>query len=110
MQNKPPQTSADADQSLATSNLRPGLRQMLGYRTAEWREGYAVVELALQPHHLNGHGTVHGGMHATILDVALGHAARWCPVPGNERHVVTLSLTTRRVWVAKGRRCCSWAR
>lgn len=75
---------------------------MLGYRTAEWREGYAVVELALQPHHLNGHGTVHGGLHATILDVALGHAARWCPVPGNERHVVTLSLTTSYLEAGRG--------
>lgn len=102
MQNKQPPPANAADLSLAGSNRRPGLRQTLGYRTAEWREGYAVVELAMRPELLNGHGTVHGGLHAVLLDVAMGHAARWCTVPGNERHVVTLSLTTSYLEGGKG--------
>lgn len=46
-----------------------------GILTTVIREGYAEVELAVQPHHLNSIGSVHGGCLFTIADVCTGSAA-----------------------------------
>jgi uncharacterized protein (TIGR00369 family) len=74
---------------------RSGFRQLVGYRTKSWREGHGEVELLVGPQHLNSVGIVHGGIYASLLDVALGHAVAFCTVPGNFRFSTTISLTTR---------------
>src|SRR5258706_10819977 len=71
-----------------------GFRDLVGYRTAAWRENYAEVELQIGSEHGNRIGRAHGGVYATILDAAMGHAAAWCGTKGHIRHCVTLSLTT----------------
>ena len=81
------------DQS-ETQRKRSGFRMLLGYRTKVWREGYGEVELSLGPQHLNSLGVVHGGVFASLLDVALGHAVSFSPVPGNTRYSTTVSLST----------------
>jgi uncharacterized protein (TIGR00369 family) len=73
---------------------RSGWRGLIGYRTRAWREGYGEVELAVGPQHMNSIGMVHGGVYATLLDVALGHAVGFCTVPGHARYSTTVSLTT----------------
>jgi uncharacterized protein (TIGR00369 family) len=70
-----------------------GFRNLVGYRTSVWREGYAEMTLAIGPEHLNSLGIVHGGVHAALLDAACGHAATFASVPGNVRRSVTLSLS-----------------
>lgn len=77
-----------------TQRKRSGYRQLIGYRTKAWREGYGEVELQIGPQHLNSIGIVHGGVYASLLDVALGHAVSFCTVPGNWRFSTTVSLTT----------------
>lgn len=77
-----------------TQRRRSGYRQLIGYRTRAWREGYGEVELAVGPQHLNSIGVVHGGVYVSLLDVALGHAVAYCTVPGNFRFSTTVSLTT----------------
>ena len=77
-----------------TQRKRSGFRMLIGYRTKVWREGYGEVELVLGPQHLNSLGVVHGGIFAALLDVALGHAVSYSPVPGNTRYSTTVSLTT----------------
>ena len=76
--------------------------ELIGYRLAAWREDYAEIVLDLGPQHLNGHGIPHGGLIMTLLDSACGYAGVYCPVPGNVRHAVTLSLTTQFVAQARG--------
>lgn len=71
-----------------------GFRSLLGYRVSAWREGYAEIELALDARHMNSLGIVHGGLYATLLDAACGHAVTWCPAADHVRVCVTLSLTT----------------
>lgn len=71
-----------------------GFRSLLGYRISVWREGHAEIELVLDARHMNSLGIVHGGLYATLLDAACGHAVAWCPVADNIRVCVTLSLTT----------------
>ncbi|OJX81853.1 PaaI family thioesterase [Magnetospirillum sp. 64-120] len=71
-----------------------GFQQLLGYRLAEWEDGYAVLELDVEHKHTNRAGVLHGGVLATLVDTACGFSATYCPVPGRVRRVVTLSLTT----------------
>ncbi len=80
---------------------RSGYRDLLGYRTKAWREGYGEVELVIRPQHLNSVGIVHGGVCMSLLDVALGHAVAYCTVPGNFRFSTTVSLTTSFLRAAK---------
>jgi uncharacterized protein (TIGR00369 family) len=77
-----------------TQRKRSGFRELVGYRTKAWREGYGEVELMIGPQHLNSVGIVHGGVYMSMLDVALGHAVAYCTVPGNFRFSTTVSLTT----------------
>ena len=81
------------DQSDA-QRKRSGFRTLIDYRIKAWREGCGEVELPLGPQHLNSIGVVHGGVYASLLDVALGRAVSYCTVPGNVRYSTTVSLTT----------------
>ena len=73
---------------------RSGYRQLIGYRTTAWREGFGELQLVIGPQHLNSVGNVHGGIYMSMLDVALGHAVAYCTVPGNFRFSSTVSLST----------------
>ena len=71
-----------------------GYQRLMGYRLVEWRQGLAVFELDVEPHHLNSNGAVHGGVPATLIDVACTYAGTFAE-PGEERRrSVTLSLHT----------------
>ena len=78
-----------------------GFRDLVGYRTTEWREGYAVFEVDIGEQHYNSSGFLHGGVYVTILDAAMGHASTWCSVTGNIRRCVTLNLTTTFIATAQ---------
>lgn len=58
--------------------------------------GTAVIRLDIEAKHLNRNGTLHGGIHAMMLDAAAGFAAsRYLSGQDSEIvPVVTLSLTT----------------
>ena len=86
-----------------TQRKRSGYRQLIGYRTKAWREGYGEIELLLGSQHLNSVGIVHGGVYAALLDVAMGHAVSYCTVPGNFRFSTTMSLNTHFLKGARGR-------
>jgi uncharacterized protein (TIGR00369 family) len=58
-------------------------------------DGIARVTLEIGPQHLNRVGTLHGGIHAMMLDAAAGFAAsRMLAGDGDLVPVVTLTLTT----------------
>ncbi len=59
-------------------------------------EGLARVSLEIEPKHLNRNGTLHGGIHAMMLDAAAGFAASRLLSGGGPAivPVVTLTLTT----------------
>ena len=58
-----------------------------GMTITELREGYARAEMELQPHHLNGAQTVHGGALFTLADFAFGAAS-------NSRGQLALSINS----------------
>ena len=48
------------------------LAESLGMEITEFSEGSCVVELTVGQKHLNMGGMAHGGVHATLLDTAMG--------------------------------------
>lgn len=54
-------------------------------------DGEATASIVAGEDHLNGHGTVHGGVLASLADTAMGAAL--VGATHGERHPVTVSLT-----------------
>ncbi|MFZ0387543.1 MAG: PaaI family thioesterase [Solirubrobacteraceae bacterium] len=53
-----------------------GFAEHLGVRVEDAEDGHARLEFAAERRHLNPAGTVHGGVLATLVDTAMGLAAR----------------------------------
>lgn len=62
-----------------------GFESMLGAEVIEVREGYARVEMTVEPCHLNLGGVCHGGVIFALADMAFGAVV-------NSRGKLTLSL------------------
>ena len=56
--------------------------------------GKSVLQLELEKHHFNLYGIPHGGVHATLLDIAMGLCGTWAESPDERRVAITLSLNT----------------
>ena len=52
----------------------PTFTEVLGVRDHSAEDGRARLELDVTQQHLNPAGTVHGGVLATLVDTAMGHA------------------------------------
>ena len=77
-----------------TGTDETGFRHLIGLHVTELGVGRAVLELAISPQHLNSHGSLHGGVLATMIDNTGGLAGCHCTASGRQRKAVTLSLTT----------------
>jgi uncharacterized protein (TIGR00369 family) len=86
------------------------LQTHLGYRLTEWRTDFARVELPLTPVLMNRQGLPHGGMHATLLDTAMGFAGCYTGDPERAQMALTLSLTVNYLGQARGARLIADAR
>lgn len=69
-----------------------GFFQDLGCQLKEYGPERAVVELLLLPRHLNNASNLHGGVTATLLDVAMGLCGTWVEQPEQRRVATTLSM------------------
>lgn len=78
----------------ATAKFSHGFPALLGLEFLEWEEGRVVVGMQVDDRHLNLGGRVHGGVLATLLDVAGACAGTFCPYPDRIRKALTLSMTT----------------
>ena len=65
--------------------------QLVGLRAEEVTQGRCRVVCDIRPEHCNPRGTVHGGMSATLADVAGGICAIYAS--GEARPMVTQSMT-----------------
>lgn len=71
----------------------PGFGGLVGPFYAK-REGRAIsLGLRIEPRHLNSRGTCHGGLLATLADVALGYACVAASEDGQSRNFVTIDLS-----------------
>jgi len=78
---------------LDTENIS-GFREVLGFSVTEWEPERAVLTAQMTERHLNRNGFVHGGVFVSLLDSASGLSGTYCPVPGNIRRCITISLNT----------------
>lgn len=84
------------DTALPASELEEtvGFNAVLGMKLVEWSADHAVMELPIQPVHLNRSNALHGGVIATLIDAVLGYAGVWVPEGEPRRKALTLTLTT----------------
>ncbi len=71
-----------------------GFREVLGFTVTEWAPNKAVLHVEMTEKHLNRNGFVHGGVFMSLLDSAAGLCGTYCPVPGNVRRCITVSMNT----------------
>ena len=84
-------------------------QHFVGIEVLKLGGGKSVLQLELKEHHFNLYGIPHGGVHATLLDIAMGTAASFPDSSGREVDSVTLNLSvdyiappSSRILVAKG--------
>ncbi len=70
-----------------------GFFQDVGCELVAYGQGHAVIALNLQPRHLNNASNMHGGVMATLMDVAMGLCGTWEPDPAQRRVATTLSMS-----------------
>ena len=78
------------------------LQNHLGFELTEWHKDYCRVELPLRPFLLNRYGIPHGGIHATLLDTAMGYCACYSEDPNKPIFAMTLSLTVNYLGQSTG--------
>jgi uncharacterized protein (TIGR00369 family) len=93
-----------------TGGAAPGLAHipflaLLGCELKRFHGGEAELTLALQETFTNAWGVAHGGISMTLLDTAMGHAARSPDEPGGEPRtaVVTVEMKTSFMRPGQGR-------
>ena len=80
--------------SMNVKKLRSNpFQHYVGIEVLQLGGGNSVLQLELEDHHFNLYGIPHGGVHATLLDIAMGTAASFPDKSGREVDSVTLNLS-----------------
>ena len=74
-------TAVHSDQRINWLNQIVGFNTSNGLKIVEWKDGDASIRVDLVPAHLNPLGLVHGGLCATMLDVAMAMSGSFRPAP-----------------------------
>ncbi|MEH6800282.1 MAG: PaaI family thioesterase [Halopseudomonas sabulinigri] len=82
------------DERQAVARTVTGFFQELGAELEEYGQGRAVVALTLTEKHMNNASNLHGGVTASLLDIAMGLCGTWAESPDERRVAITLSLNT----------------
>lgn len=80
------------DQNLAVQRTVTGFFQELGGELLEYSANRAVVGLTLEKRHLNNASNLHGGITASLLDIAMGLCGTYAEDPDERRVAITLSM------------------
>ena len=80
------------DQNLAVQRTVTGFFQELGGELLEYSDNRAVVGLTLEKRHLNNATNLHGGISASLLDIAMGLCGTYAADPEERRVAITLSM------------------
>jgi uncharacterized protein (TIGR00369 family) len=93
------------------TEIRYPYQRHIGFRLIEWGPDLCRIALDIDTVHANRHGIPHGGVHATLLDSAMGYAGCWTGDPARQQLCMTLNLNlnyigriTGRQMIATGRR------
>ncbi|WP_298679092.1 PaaI family thioesterase [uncultured Lentibacter sp.] len=77
-------------------------QETLGFTLTSWTDGACTLEQPLKDHLGNRYRILHGGVHATLLDTAMGFAVSYTGDPELRQLVMTLSLNVSYLGVASG--------
>ena len=86
-----------ADKRINQLNKAGGFNHCNGIVIIDWQESLASLQVDLTHDHLNPLGLVHGGLYASMLDVALAMSGSYRPAPEGLYPGLTLSLTTQYI-------------
>ena len=86
-----------ADQRINQLNKAGGFNHCNGIIILDWQDSLASLKVDLTHDHLNPLGLVHGGLYASMLDVALAMSGSYQPAPEGLYPGLTLSLTTQYI-------------
>lgn len=86
------------------------LQEVLGFTLTEWARDIAVVEADFTDMLKNRQGLLHGGIHALLLDTAMGYAGCYTGVAGQQQNALTLSMTVNYVGQMQGSRLIATGR
>ena len=85
-------------------------QHFVGIEIIKLGDGKSCLQLELKDHHFNLYGIPHGGVHATLLDIAMGTAASFPDNSGREVDSVTMNLSVdyiappaSKILIAKGK-------
>ena len=81
-----------------TFGLAIPFNQLCGIESLGFAEGRTQLRLVVEPRHANSHGSAHGGVLCTLLDVAMSTAARLTA----SRLVVTVDMQVRFLTPGRG--------
>jgi len=76
--------------------------RLIGLRLTSWTRDRAVVTLPIRPEIGNRHGIPHGGVHAAMLDTAMGYAGCYTGDRDTRLYCLTLNLNVNYVGRAQG--------
>lgn len=79
-------------------------QRLVGFDIVEWSADGARLELPLKEDLGNRYGLPHGGVHATLLDTAMGFAGSWTGDPDNRVMAMTLALNVQYLSRPRGQR------
>ena len=88
---------AHVDQRINQLNQAGGFNHCNGIVILDWQDGLASLQVNLTHNHLNPLGLVHGGLYASMLDVALAMSGSYRPAPERLYPGLTLSLTAQYI-------------
>ena len=93
-------TTPDIDPRLVEDSYP--LQQHLGFSVTAWKPDFARVEVPLNETLMNRQGLPHGGVHATLLDTAMGFSGVYTGDPKRRLYALTLSMTANFIAPARG--------
>ena len=67
-------------------------QDFVGIKLEKVNEAGSYLSLKLEPHHFNLYGIIHGGVHSTILDIAMGIAGSYSGKKKEKISTITLNL------------------
>ncbi len=83
--------------------------KLLGMELLRYEDGLSEIAMDIRPELCNSFAVAHGGAVMSLLDVAMAHAARTPPLPGeagDRRGMVTIEMKTSFMRAATGRVVC----
>lgn len=89
------------DQSQAVARTVTGFFQEVGAQIERYSFDEVVIALDLEPRHLNNASTLHGGVIATLADVAMAMAGTYVELASERRVAITLSMSLSFTGIVK---------